>query len=102
MKGHNSQLLISIVIVLAVGCLYAQDTAQPAYLNQSLSPDQRAADLVHRMTVEEKVTQLVNQSRAVPRLNVPDYDWWSESLHGVARDGTTEFPRALIGSGRDL
>ena len=64
-------------------------------MNQSLSPQQRAADLVRRMTVEEKVTQLVNQSRAVPRLNVPDYDWWSEALHGVARNGTTEFPEPV-------
>jgi beta-glucosidase len=95
MKALDSRLLISIFIVLAVRGLYAQDTAQPAYLNQSLPPQQRAADLVHRMTVEEKVTQLVNQSRAVPRLNVPDYDWWSESLHGVARNGTAEFPEPI-------
>ena len=95
MNVPNSRVLISIVIVLAVSGLYAQNAAQPAYLNQTLSPEQRAADLVHRMTVEEKVSQLVNQSRAVPRLNVPDYDWWSEALHGVARDGTTEFPEPV-------
>jgi beta-glucosidase len=47
------------------------------------------------MTVEEKVSQLVNQSRAVPRLNVPDYDWWSEALHGVQRSGVTEFPEPV-------
>ena len=49
------------------------------------------------MTVEEKVTQLVNQSRAIERLNIPDYDWWSEASHGIASDGTTEFsgPTAL-------
>ena len=75
--------------------MFAQNPGQPAYLNQALSPEQRAADLIHRMTVEEKVTQLVNQSRAVPRLNIPDYDWWSEALHGVARDGTTEFPEPV-------
>ena len=56
------------------------------------APEQRADDLVHRMTVEEKVTQLVNQSRAIQRLNIPAYDWWSEALHGVAANGTTEFP----------
>ena len=95
MKAPHSRFLISIVIVLAVSGLYAQNNSQPAYLNRNLSPQQRAADLVHRMTVEEKVTQLVNQSRAVPRLNVPDYDWWSESLHGVARNGTTEFPEPI-------
>src|SRR6202171_3733839 len=93
MKRLNSRVLILLAIILAVVCaLYAQDAAQPAYLNRTLPPEQRAADLVWRMTVEEKVSQLVNQSRAVPRLNVPDYDWWSESLHGVARNGTTEFP----------
>ena len=95
MKTPTSRVLISIVIVLAVSGLHAQNAAQPAYLNPTLSPQQRAADLVHRMTVQEKVSQLVNQSRAVPRLNVPDYDWWSESLHGVARDGTTEFPEPV-------
>ena len=95
MNAPNSRVLISIVIFLAVSGLHAQNTLQPAYLNQSLSPQQRAEDLVRRMTVEEKVTQLVNQSRAVPRLNVPDYDWWSEALHGVARDGTTEFPEPV-------
>ena len=69
--------------------------ATPAYLDTSLSPEQRAADLVSRMTLEEKATQLVNQARAIPRLNVPAYDWWSESLHGVARNGTTEFPEPV-------
>ncbi|MBV8113326.1 MAG: glycoside hydrolase family 3 C-terminal domain-containing protein, partial [Silvibacterium sp.] len=47
------------------------------------------------MTLEEKASQLVNQARAIPKLDVPAYDWWSESLHGVARDGTTEFPEPV-------
>jgi beta-glucosidase len=47
------------------------------------------------MTLEEKATQLVNQARAIPRLGVPSYDWWSESLHGVAVGGTTEFPEPV-------
>jgi len=64
-------------------------------MNPALPAEQRAADLVHRMTVEEKVSQLVNQSRAVPRLNVPAYDWWSEALHGVLRPGVTEFPEPI-------
>jgi beta-glucosidase len=64
-------------------------------MNPALSAAERAADLVHRMTVEEKVSQLVNQSRAVPRLKVPDYDWWSEALHGVQRPGVTEFPEPI-------
>jgi beta-glucosidase len=73
----------------------AQEAANPAYLNPQLPPETRAMDLVHRMTLEEKASQLVNQARAIPRLKVPAYDWWSESLHGVAVDGTTEFPEPI-------
>jgi beta-glucosidase len=69
--------------------------ARPAYLNTSLPAEQRAADLVGRMTLDEKASQLVNQARAIPRLNIPSYDWWSEALHGVMRDGTTEFPEPI-------
>jgi beta-glucosidase len=74
---------------------WGQDAQKPAYLDPSLPAEQRAADLVHRMTLEEKASQLVNQARAIPRLNVPAYDWWSESLHGVLRNGTTEFPEPI-------
>jgi beta-glucosidase len=73
----------------------AQGTEKPAYLDTNLPADLRAADLVKRMTLEEKAGQLVNQARAIPRLNVPSYDWWSESLHGVAANGTTEFPEPV-------
>jgi beta-glucosidase len=95
MKTTASRVLILLFALLIGSSLYAQNTEQPAYLNTALSPEQRAADLVHRMTIEEKVTQLVNQARAIPRLNVPAYDWWSEALHGVATNGTTEFPEPI-------
>jgi beta-glucosidase len=75
--------------------LWSQSTGRPAYLDPAVPAEQRAADLVHRMTVEEKVSQLVNQSRAVPRLNIPAYDWWSEALHGVLRPGVTEYPEPV-------
>jgi len=71
------------------------DTATMLFMDTSLSAEQRAMDLVKRMTLEEKASQLVNQARAIPRLNVPGYDWWSESLHGVAVNGTTEFPEPI-------
>ena len=74
---------------------WGQNAQKPAYLNTSLPAEQRAVDLVHRMTLEEKASQLVNQARAIPRLGVPSYDWWSESLHGVAVNGTTEFPEPI-------
>jgi beta-glucosidase len=84
------------VLGLAVVGLVCTAGAQSLpYLDPSLPAEQRAADLVHRMTVEEKVTQLTNQSRAVPRLGVPSYDWWSEALHGVAVKGTTAFPEPM-------
>ena len=73
----------------------AQQAQKPAFLDPSLPAEQRAADLVSRMTLEEKATQLVNQARAIPRLNIPAYDWWSEALHGVAVNGTTEFPEPI-------
>src|SRR5450631_1621531 len=74
---------------------FAQDTSKLPYMDSKLSPEMRAADLVHRMTLQEKASQLVNQAREIPRLNVPAYDWWSESLHGVAVNGTTEFPEPI-------
>ncbi len=86
------RILVAVTLFLAVSSSYAQNADKPAYLNPALPAKQRAEDLVHRLAVEEKVTQLVNQSRAVPRLNIPDYDWWSEASHGIATNGTTEFP----------
>jgi len=71
----------------------AQDA--PPYMNPNLPAKERAEDLVSRMTLQEKASQLVNQARAIPRLHVPAYDWWSEALHGVAVNGTTEFPEPI-------
>jgi beta-glucosidase len=74
----------------------ATPAATPAYLNPALPMTERVDDLVGRMTLEEKASQLVNQARAIPRLQVPAYDWWSEALHGVARAGTaTVFPQPI-------
>ena len=79
----------------ALSRAFAQEAVTPAYLNTNLSAEQRAADLVHRLTLEEKASQLTNYSRAIPRLKVPSYDWWSEALHGVATNGITEFPEPI-------
>ena len=73
----------------------AQDSAKLPYMNPSLAPEQRAADLVHRMTLAEKASQMYNNSAAVPRLNVPAYQWWSEALHGVINQGVTEYPEPI-------
>ncbi|MGA3345715.1 MAG: glycoside hydrolase family 3 C-terminal domain-containing protein [Terracidiphilus sp.] len=95
MRKASFQFLIALIILMHAGSIRSQNSGQPAYLNPVLPAEERAADLVHRMTAEEKVSQLVNQSRAVPRLNVPAYDWWSEALHGVQRPGVTEFPEPV-------
>ena len=97
MNFSAKRMLVAAVVSLALiaSIATAQDVAKLPYMNPSLSPEQRAADLVHRMTLEEKASQLVNQARAIPRLEVPAYDWWSEALHGVAVDGTTEFPEPI-------
>ena len=73
----------------------AQDSANPPFLNPQLSAEQRATDLVRRMTLEEKATQMQNNSAAVPRLKIPAYQWWSEALHGVINEGVTEYPEPI-------
>jgi beta-glucosidase len=72
-----------------------QAQQKPTYLDPSLPPEQRATDLVGRMTLEEKASQLINGARAIPRLNIPAYNWWSEALHGVIDNGVTEFPEPI-------
>jgi beta-glucosidase len=73
----------------------AQEPENPAYLNTQLSPEQRATDLVRRMTLAEKASQMQNNSAAIPRLKVPAYQWWSEALHGVINEGVTEYPEPI-------
>ena len=70
--------------------------SEPLYLDASLSCEARAKDLVSKMTVEEKASQLRFNAPPIPRLGVPAYNWWNEALHGVARAGTaTVFPQAI-------
>jgi beta-glucosidase len=73
----------------------AQDSANLPYMNPQLSPEQRATDLVRRMTLAEKASEMQNNSAAVPRLNIPAYQWWSEALHGVINEGVTEYPEPI-------
>ncbi len=66
------------------------------YQDSSLSFEERAKDLVSRMTLEEKVSQMQNGAAPIDRLGVPFYDWWSEALHGIARAGlATVFPQTI-------
>lgn len=68
----------------------------PFYLDESKPTEVRAADLISRLTLEEKVSLLGYRSAAIPRLKIPAYNWWNEALHGVARAGkATMFPQAI-------
>jgi beta-glucosidase len=94
LRVESSGLRFGVLFLFCFGggILRAQTSS---YLDTRLPAQERAADLVRQMTLEEKASQLVNQARAIPRLKVPAYDWWSEALHGVSRDGTTEFPEPI-------
>ncbi|HEY2857164.1 MAG TPA: glycoside hydrolase family 3 C-terminal domain-containing protein [Terracidiphilus sp.] len=85
----------SLLCALAATPAVAQDAASLPYLDTRLAPEQRAADLVNRMTLAEKATQMQNNSAPVPRLNIPAYQWWSEALHGVINEGVTEYPEPI-------
>ncbi|HEX5182861.1 MAG TPA: glycoside hydrolase family 3 C-terminal domain-containing protein [Allosphingosinicella sp.] len=94
-KSIATWMIAAAGALLATGAAGAPDKPKPLYMNPALPAEARAADLVHRMTLPEKASQLVNHARAIPRLGVPAYDWWSEALHGVAVDGTTEYPEPI-------
>lgn len=87
--------LVALALAASTLTAPAQQATKPAYLDPSLPAEARAADLVKRLTPEEKVQQMPNQARAITRLGIPAYDWWSEALHGVSLDGTTEFPEPI-------
>lgn len=88
MKKYIALLLLSVSFAAAQNVLLYRNTALPF--------DVRATDLVGRLTLEEKVSQMVYNSPAIPRLGIPEYNWWNEGLHGVARNGiATVFPQAI-------
>jgi len=97
-----SSIRISIKALLAIFILFistksfAQQNTFP-FQNPSLSFEERVNDLVSRLTLEEKVAQMLNAAPAIPRLGIPAYDWWNEVLHGVARTPypVTSYPQAI-------
>jgi beta-glucosidase len=91
---HPSRIrAIHSISLLASLCFSLSTLAQQ---NPIEDAQKRAAELVGRMTLEEKVSQMQNHAAAIPRLNIPEYDWWNEGLHGIARSGyATVFPQAI-------
>jgi beta-glucosidase len=99
-RHAKTVLIVTIIIVagfFAVARFGRWHAGGPApYEDPSRPLAERVADLVGRMTLEEKVSQLMNDAKAVPRLGIPAYNWWNEGLHGVARAGlATVFPQAI-------
>jgi beta-glucosidase len=101
MKNYRwvTACVVLIFIGLLVGRPHHITSAQdgtPPYKNPSLPIEKRVDDLVSRMTLEEKVSQMMNGAAAIERLGIPEYEWWNEALHGVARAGyATVFPQAI-------
>lgn len=82
-------------VALSITCLPVGGQTLP-FRDPKLSIDQRVNDLVSRMTLEEKISQMMNAAAPIERLGVPEYEWWNEALHGVARAGiATVFPQAI-------
>ncbi len=94
-----SLAFITLSLGFGLNAIAQNDSAlQKKYLfqNTNLSFEQRAADLVSHLTLEEKLALMQNNAKPVERLGIPAYEWWNECLHGVARDGiATVFPQAI-------
>ncbi len=87
---------LNIIFFLLLFFVLGSAAQSPAYLNASLPLESRVQDLLGRMTLEEKASQVNNTSPAIERLHIPAYNWWNEALHGVARAGlATSFPQPI-------
>lgn len=93
-KHLRGNVLMAVVAMLTFA---SPAFSQQPYLNPSLSPEQRADDLLSRLTLEEKASLMMNASPAIERLGVPQFEWWSEALHGVGRNGiSTVYPITMM------
>ena len=89
------RLSATLLTLLSAFTLNAQAPEYP-FRDSSLPVEQRTDDLLGRLTLDEKINMMQNASKGVERLGIPDYDWWNEALHGVARSGkATVFPQAI-------
>jgi beta-glucosidase len=87
----------SLISLFFIPSVLSQTKYEYPFRDPSLPIDQRVNDLVSRLTLEEKVSQMLNSTPAIDRLGIPAYDWWNECLHGVARTSfkVTSYPQAI-------
>ena len=98
-----------LILLLSIGLLAASCGGNSEKASEALTYDKEFIDslvgtfearvdyLLEELTLEEKVSQMINSAPAIPRLGIPAYDWWNEALHGIARTPyyTTSFPQAI-------
>ena len=91
-----SFIVVVGLTALVINSCNSQKQEKFPFLDTNLSTEARVNDLVSRMTLDEKISQMMNASPAIPRLGIPEYNWWNECLHGVARAGlATVYPQAI-------
>src|ERR1039458_8024138 len=95
--GGRAVMAAGLIFLCCAGPAAAQHQGAGTlpFRNPSLPLDQRVDDLVSRLTMEEKAAQLVNQTAAIPRLQIPAYNWWNEALHGLVTGNVTVFPQVI-------
>ncbi|WDF66059.1 glycoside hydrolase family 3 C-terminal domain-containing protein [Flavobacterium sp. KACC 22763] len=93
----TKKIKYQILILLSLWCTAQNKDSKFPFQNTDLTFEERVENLVGQLTLEEKVAQMLNAAPAIPRLGIPAYDWWNETLHGVARTPfkTTVFPQAI-------
>ncbi|TGV01842.1 glycoside hydrolase family 3 C-terminal domain-containing protein [Flavivirga rizhaonensis] len=85
-----------IILLIVLNLSNKMNGQEQKWFDESISFDERADLLIKAMTLEEKTAQFLNEAPAIPRLGIPEYNWWSEALHGIARNGkATIFPQGI-------
>jgi len=95
---YNQKSIVYAFVLFVFGSLQLLKAQELdlSYMDPNLPIEERVELLVSQMTLEEKISQMVNSSPEIPRLNVKSYDWWNEALHGIARNGkATIYPQAI-------
>uniref|UniRef100_UPI004047145D glycoside hydrolase family 3 C-terminal domain-containing protein n=1 Tax=Mariniflexile sp. TaxID=1979402 RepID=UPI004047145D len=98
-RFSKSGLILAIILIMVASCKTNEKEIKTyafKFQNTSLPVEERVQDLISQMTLQEKVSQMRYDAPAIERLGVPEYNWWNESLHGVARAGeATVFPQGI-------